>query len=423
MTSMDPPSQSEPRGSGAHDKYGFVRSQTYGAQEALFEQNYAEVRGRRQARWEELLTKFDIDFTNDSLDMRAELKGNKKLKALIRKGIPGEMRKELWLGLSGAHALLRDNPGAYSKLVQQGGNMESEAVKQIEMDLHRTFPGHKKFETTEGIDQLRRVLTAYSVRNPDIGYCQAMNFITGMLLLFMDEEEAFWMLSTIVELILPGGYFTQTMSAMQTDQRVFSELLSSKLKKVFKHIGYMDAPFTLATQQWFLCLYVNTLPVETTLRVWDSLFFEGSKILFRVGLAIMKLNEKALLATEDIGEVIQLLKSLPRSVVDCEALMKMAFNDMQWGSFPMSKIEELRAKHGRDVDAEFNAYQEKREARMQQFEEENNIADDPTPTSTPPPQQQEQQQDTNGATSVAANHGVSADGGGGGDSVAPMEQT
>ena len=43
---------------------------------------------------------------------------------------------------------------------------------------------------------------------------QGMNFVAGCLLLFMEEEDAFWCLAVIVEKLLPG-YFDTTMAASQ----------------------------------------------------------------------------------------------------------------------------------------------------------------------------------------------------------------
>ena len=43
-----------------------------------------------------------------------------------------------------------------------------------------------------------------------------------------------------------------------------------------------------ADMQWFLCLFVNSLPLETCLRVWDAFFFERcASVLFRIGLALV----------------------------------------------------------------------------------------------------------------------------------------
>lgn len=49
-------------------------------------------------------------------------------------------------------------------------------------------------DATGGQAALRRVLRAYSVYDRDVGYCQGMNFIAGMFLTFMTEEESFWLL-------------------------------------------------------------------------------------------------------------------------------------------------------------------------------------------------------------------------------------
>ena len=46
---------------------------------------------------------------------------------------------------------------------------------------------------------------------------------------------------------------------------------------------------------WFMTLFSTKMPLELTLRIWDIFFIEGKKILYRVVLAIMKLNEKELL--------------------------------------------------------------------------------------------------------------------------------
>ena len=48
--------------------------------------------------------------------------------------------------------------------------------------------------TQSGQAALRRVLRAYSYYDPEVGYCQGMNFIAGMFLTLMTEEEAFWLL-------------------------------------------------------------------------------------------------------------------------------------------------------------------------------------------------------------------------------------
>lgn len=111
-------------------------------------------------------------------------------------------------------------------------------LQQIEKDLPRTFPDHSLMrdhgsKTTSGRCALRRILAAYSLHNPGVGYCQGMNFIAGCLLLFMNEEDAFYCLCTIVGEIL-AGYYSVNMMATQVRGCTESNLVESLL-----HFGYV----------------------------------------------------------------------------------------------------------------------------------------------------------------------------------------
>lgn len=118
-----------------------------------------------------------------------------ELMKMIRKGIPFEMRGELWYQFSGAKEKMENSKSVYSDLITKTTSYSTDIGK----DLKRTFPYHPAFQSEESLKQLERVLTAYANRNPGIGYCQSMNFITALLLLFLPEEKAFWVLVTIVE--------------------------------------------------------------------------------------------------------------------------------------------------------------------------------------------------------------------------------
>jgi hypothetical protein len=105
----------------------------------------------------------------------------------------------------------------------------------IEKDIDRTFPEHEYFGGAgDGENSLRRILTAYAVHNPDVGYCQSLNFVGGLMLLFMDEEDAFWLLLTIIETLLPKDYYTRSMVGTYTDQYVLSHLLQTYVPNVHK---------------------------------------------------------------------------------------------------------------------------------------------------------------------------------------------
>lgn len=74
-----------------------------------------------------------------------------------------------------------------------------------------------------------------------------------------------------------------------------------------------------------MCLFVNTFRPEVTLRIWDMLFNEGSKVLFRIGIAMLRMREKEILAVRDAGELVVFLNNIGKDIVDADALISCAY--------------------------------------------------------------------------------------------------
>lgn len=267
-------------------------------------------------------------------------------------GIPPRLRREMWLMCSGALEKQRNSGPTeqYEYLVAcaTSGDRAPEMAEIIERDLHRTFPTNYHFENEEGITRMRRVLLAYSLRNRAIGYCQSMNFLVAVLLLHMDENLAFWALASIVEDLVPGHY-TKQMTGMHVDQRVFESLVKQRLPRLHAHLESLEFPLEFVTYQWFLCLFVNSLPLETTLRIWDCFLHEGVKALFRSGLAILMVLQKEIISCGSFQEVyacMSLADNLERkSQLTGDRVLRLAYDSMVFRSFPSSKISQLRSMH------------------------------------------------------------------------------
>jgi hypothetical protein len=106
----------------------------------------------------------------------------------------------------------------------------------------RTFPQHAYFEPSgAGESGLRRVLQAFALHNPVIGYCQSLNFLTGMMLIFMQEEDAFWLLIAVVERLLPEDYFTKNMVGTYVDQHVLGHIIKKCLPRTSRYENLCSA--------------------------------------------------------------------------------------------------------------------------------------------------------------------------------------
>lgn len=179
------------------------------------------------------------------------------------------------------------------------------AVDAIKIDLPRTFPDNIFFE---GIKyKLLNILMAYAQHNKEIGYCQGLNYIAGetrslpigriqfaffhdaiieiafefflglILIVTKNEEWTFWLLKVLIENTIQS-YHTKTMTGLIIDIDVLRQLLESRVPDVCKHLDYCSLPTAVIATKWFICLFAEVLPIETVLRIWDCLFFEGNKV-------------------------------------------------------------------------------------------------------------------------------------------------
>jgi hypothetical protein len=109
-----------------------------------------------------------------------------------------------------------------------------------------------------------------------------MNFIVGVALLFLEPEDAFWLLVAVTEKYFLKNYFDSGLVGAQVDQKVLKDLIKLKLPELYDHLEALEIDISSITLNWFLALFIDSVPFDTLLRVWDTFLLEGSKVLFRV---------------------------------------------------------------------------------------------------------------------------------------------
>ncbi|KAI0385226.1 TBC-domain-containing protein [Hypomontagnella monticulosa] len=277
---------------------------------------------------------------------------------LIRVGLPNRLRGEVWELTSGSLYLRLENPTLYTDTLAKFEGRESLAIDEIEKDLNRSLPEYPGFQSEDGINRLRRVLTAYSWVNPEVGYCQAMNIVVAALLIYMSETQAFFLLSALCDRLVPG-YYSSTMYGTLLDQKVFEALVEKTMPILWEHLVKSDVQLSVVSLPWFLSLYINSMPLVFAFRVLDVFFVEGPKVLFQVGLAILRINGEELLDATDDGAFISVLKSYfsrldesahpksenpkLRAINRFQELMVVAFKE--FSAVTHSTIQDLRLKN------------------------------------------------------------------------------
>lgn len=175
---------------------------------------------------------------------------------------------------------------------------------------------------------------------------------------YMSEAQAFFLLSVLCGRLLPG-YYSTTMYGTLLDQKVFESLVEKTMPVLWDHLTKSDVQLSVVSLPWFLSLYINSMPLVFAFRVLDVFFLEGPKVLFQVGLAILRVNGEELLETQDDGSFISVLKSYfsrldesahPRSenpklraITRFQELMVVAFKE--FSGITHSTITETREKH------------------------------------------------------------------------------
>ncbi|KAK9363194.1 rab-GTPase-TBC domain-containing protein [Lipomyces starkeyi] len=314
----------------------------------------------QKSRWDDFLRKINTDGSEDSpfAIENGELFGVhgrvlhankhsrfKEFKALVLGGIPVVYRSKIWSECCGADSL--KVPGVYEELVH--GEHDPEALSQIELDLYRTMPSNVFFGGKgPGVGKLRRVLLAFSKRNPTIGYCQGMNMIAATLLLtHATEEAAFWSFVALLENILPSGYFDPPLLTSRADQRVLKHYLKELQPKLYDHLVHtLGIDIEAITFNWFLSLFTDCLTAELLFRVWDVFMcVEGEVYLFRVALALFRISTKNLMQLTSAAEVYSYMKDMASRSISIEGLIRLIDSLRQ-----QVRLEDVVARRNRVIE-------------------------------------------------------------------------
>ncbi|XP_064417311.1 USP6 N-terminal-like protein isoform X2 [Latimeria chalumnae] len=279
------------------DRFGFLHEEELPVYDAVGEK-HKQVEIERTAKWLKMLKSWD------------KYKNSDKLMRRIYKGIPLQLRGEIWSLLLDVPKIKMEKKDFYEKLKQRARGLSPD-IRQIDLDVNRTYRDHIMFRDRYGVKQqaLFHVLAAYSMYNTEVGYCQGMSQITALLLMYMNEEDAFWALVKL----LSGpkhamhGFFVPGFPKLLRFQEHHDRILKKMMSKLKQHFDSQEVFTSLYTMKWFFQCFLDRTPFTLTLRIWDIYVLEGERILPAMSYTILKLHKKHLmkLSMEDLVEFLQ----------------------------------------------------------------------------------------------------------------------
>ncbi|XP_061577447.1 USP6 N-terminal-like protein [Cololabis saira] len=279
------------------DRFGFLHEKELPTPTAL-EEKHKQQELERVEKWLKMVKNW------------AKYRNHEKLVKRVYKGIPLQLRGQAWALLLDIEKMKQDNEGKYEKMKQQARSFSTE-IKQIDLDVNRTFRNHIMFMDRFGVKQqaLFHVLAAYSVYNTEVSYCQGMSQIAAILLMYLNEEDAFWALSQLLTHSTHSmhGFFIPGFPKLQRFQTHHDLILSKMVPKLKKHLDKEQMTTGIYSTKWFLQCFIDRTPFTLTLRLWDIYIMEGEKILTAMAYTILKLHRKRLqkLPLEDLREFFQ----------------------------------------------------------------------------------------------------------------------
>ena len=281
-------------------------------QENKTEKNDLLLINSRTEKWIYMLEHYDLFST----------KKFSKLKQRTRKGIPDNLRSNVWQLFGEMKKYYKKH--LFSTIAKE--KLDEDTEETIIKDLDRTYPSCQLFTDKYGKGQrkLFKVLSCYSLYNKEIGYVQGMSFLVALFLIYMDEESTFFMLDSVMNKYEMKGIYLPGFPDLKKKFYVLLNLEKKFLPKIYEVFKRDNILPSLYSSEWFLCLFTKDLKFKYVVRIFDVFLLEGFKVIYRFALAFLKLREKYFIQSNGIMETMNALHETLDNV-DVETIFNVAF--------------------------------------------------------------------------------------------------
>ncbi|XP_051959001.1 TBC1 domain family member 12-like isoform X2 [Xyrauchen texanus] len=271
-------------------------------------------------------------WNNEILPNWESMRGTRRVRDLWWQGLPPNVRGKVWSLAIGNELnitselyeiFLSRAKERWKSFRETGSEMELDvdsgasvadresSLDLIKLDISRTFPSLFIFQKGGPYhDLLHSVLGAYTCYRPDVGYVQGMSFIAAVLILNLEEADAFIAFANLLNKPCQMAFFRVDHELMLKYFAAFEVFFEENLPRLFSHFKSYNLTPDLYLIDWIFTLYSKSLPLDVACRVWDVFCRDGEEFLFRTGLGILRLYEEVLLQMDFI-HIAQFLTRLP----------------------------------------------------------------------------------------------------------------
>ena len=300
------------------DQFGFIKSKEEKIETKKNEKKktnknkYSLLINSRTEKWLYMLEHYDSFFK----------KNYNKLKKRTRKGIPDNLRSNVWQLFADIKTIYKKD--LYQELSNRKLNQEDEEI--ILKDLDRTYPSCQLFAEKYGGGQrkLFNVLSCFCKYNKEIGYVQGMSFLTALFLTYMDEESTFFMLISLMDKYNMRRIYAPGFPDLNKLFYVLLNLEKKLLPNIYNIFMRDTISPSLYATEWFICLFSKCLNFNFVVRIFDTFLLEGFKVIYRFALGILKVKEKFFIESRNISETLKVLRN-PIDNQDLDNLFNFAF--------------------------------------------------------------------------------------------------
>ncbi|XP_029814420.1 TBC1 domain family member 12 [Manacus vitellinus] len=310
---------------------------------------------RERFKQEENIASAMVIWVNEILPNWEGMRATRRVRELWWQGLPPSVRGKVWSLAVGNELNItpelyeiflsraKERWKSFSETTAENDTEDAGAsvadreasLELIKLDISRTFPSLYIFQKGGPYhDLLHSVLGAYTCYRPDVGYVQGMSFIAAVLILNLEEADAFIAFANLLNKPCQLAFFRVDHSMMLKYFAAFEVFFEENLPKLFLHFKSYSLTPDIYLIDWIFTLYSKSLPLDLACRVWDVFCRDGEEFLFRTGLGILRLYEDILLQMDFI-HIAQFLTKLPEDITSeklfsCIAAIQMQNSNKKW---------------------------------------------------------------------------------------------